>query len=81
LFLLWCLTVLFLDSEGRTKVLGLIVVPIAVLVDVYRHAARFLGDQPPAVTLLFFLLPIAWFLLESLKRDCLILPRPAPVSG
>lgn len=65
LFLLWCLAALRFDSRDRTRVVGLVVVPLALLVEVYRHAVRFMGDQPQAITLLVFLLPIVWLLLES----------------
>jgi len=66
-FLAWCLAVLLFDSRGKTRILGLIVIPLAILVEVYRHAVRFSGELPAGATLLVFLLPVFWLLLESRK--------------
>ena len=71
-FLLWCLAVLLLDSHGKTKVLGVIAMAIAVCVEAYANGLAFLGTslnvEAPALKVLV-LLPFAWLLFESKKTS------------
>jgi hypothetical protein len=72
LFLLWCIAVLLLDSQGKTKILGFIAISIVVCVEAYANGLSFLGTslgvEPPSLKLLF-LLPFSWLLLESKKTS------------
>ena len=72
LFLLWCIAVVLLDSQGKTKVLGLIAISIAVCVEAYANGLSLLGTslgvEAPSLRLLF-LLPFCWLLLESKKTS------------
>jgi len=70
LFLLWCIGLLLLDSAGKSRILGLVVMSIVVCVEVYSiglsAAGRSLDLETPGFKLLF-LLPFVWLLLESRK--------------
>jgi hypothetical protein len=70
-FLLWCIAMLFLDSWGKTRVLGFIALSLAVGVQIYAQALSYAGTsldaQSPNLKVLY-LLPFAWFLLESTKK-------------
>jgi hypothetical protein len=70
LFLLWCVAVLLLHSEGKTKILGLIAMSIALCGEVYAkglsYFGRSVGVEAESLKLLF-LLPVGWLLLESRK--------------
>jgi hypothetical protein len=72
LFLLWCAAVLLLDSQGKTKILGLIAISIVVCAEVYASGLSRLGTslnvEAPFLKLLF-LLPFSWLLLESKKTS------------
>ena len=61
---------LLLDSEGKTKTLGLVVMAIALCVEAYSLGLSFVGRsldvEAPGFKLLF-LLPFVWLLLESRK--------------
>jgi hypothetical protein len=67
LFLIWCFAVLLFDSQGTTRIVGMIVLPFIAVVEIHRYIVRFLGEQPTSITLLVFLLAIGWLLLESMK--------------
>ena len=70
LFLLWCIAVLLLDSQGRTRILGFVSISIAVCVEAYANGLSYLGTslgaEAPSLKLLS-LLPFGWLLLESKK--------------
>jgi len=70
LFLLWCIGLLLLDSHGKTKIFGFVVMSIVVCVEAYSFglsfAGRSLDAEAPGFKLLF-LLPFVWLLLESRK--------------
>lgn len=68
LFFLWFIAVLIMDSHGKTRVFGFIVLSIVVVLEIYRIALiSFGGDFPVALKLIYFL-PIIWFLFESAKK-------------
>lgn len=71
LFLLWCIAVLLIDSQGKTRMLGFIAVSIAVGV----AFATSRGVEAPSLKVLS-LLPFAWLLLESKKTSPLLCPTP-----
>ena len=79
-FVLWCLVLLLVASEGRSRILGAFAVPIALCLQVYTHALSYaqvpLGARPEALKLLYLLL-FVWILFESLKPP----QRQADVAG
>jgi hypothetical protein len=84
LFLLWCIAVLLLDSQGKTKILGSIAISIVVCVEAYANGLSLIGTslnvEAPSLKLLF-LLPFGWLLLESRKASHLPDPVSAVVIG
>jgi hypothetical protein len=68
LFILWFVAVLFMDSQGKTRVFGFMVMSIVVILEVYRIGAIFMGGTPSGALKLVTLLAIVWFLLESAKK-------------
>jgi hypothetical protein len=68
LFMLWFIAMLFMDSQGKTRVFGFIVLSIVVVLEVYRIGVTFLGGTTSGALKLVYLLPIVWFLLESAKK-------------
>jgi hypothetical protein len=82
LFLVWCIAVLLLDSQGRTKMLGFIALSIIVCVEIYAYGLLLMGTSlgvvAPSLKLLF-LLPFSWLLLESRKSSRSSIPLEASV--
>lgn len=70
LFLLWCIALLLLDSRGKTKAFGCVVMSVVVCVEAYSLdlslSGRSLDAEAPGFKLLF-LLPFVWLLMESRK--------------
>jgi len=68
LFMLWFIAVLFVHSQGWTKIFGFVVMSIVVAAEIYRIIRISSGGNPPGALKLLSLLAIVWFLLESAKR-------------
>jgi len=68
LFFLWFVAMLIMDSQGKTRVLGFIVMSIVVILEVYRIGITFLGGTTSEALKLVYFLAIVWFLLESAKK-------------
>jgi hypothetical protein len=73
LALLWLVGLLLTDSQGRTRVLGIVAMAIVVCVEVYGIGLTLLGtslfSEVPGWTKLLYLLPFVWLLFESRKRQ------------
>ena len=67
LFIFWLLALLLSASWGKTKILGSVVMGIVVCVEVYNYVLLVLGGEPALTAL--YLLPFAWLLFESGKRQ------------
>jgi hypothetical protein len=71
---------LFIDSEGKTRILGLVAMSIVVGVKLYSYRLTYLGSsldaEAPGLKLLY-LLPFAWLLFETSKR----LPFKQPAAS
>ena len=76
LFILWFVAVLIMDSQGKTRVFGFIVLSIVVVLEVYRIGVMFLGGTTSGALKLVYFLAIIWFLFESAKK----VRRQVPVS-
>jgi hypothetical protein len=66
--ILWFVAMLVLDSQGKSRILGIVAVSIAVCSELYSHTLRFLGTSPSATLKLLMLLLFVWLLLESTKK-------------
>jgi hypothetical protein len=67
LFIVWLVALLFIDSQGITKILGFVVLSLVVIMEVYRYSLGFLGGNAAESLKLFYLLAIVWLLFESKK--------------
>ncbi|MEX0852174.1 MAG: hypothetical protein WD036_02670 [Bauldia sp.] len=70
-FLLWCVAVVLIDSDGNTKRFGIVVVAAVLGVEIYAYAIAYLGGAAAGILKLLYLPLFVWLLLESRK------PRPA----
>lgn len=71
LFLLWLVSLLLFDSWGKTRVFGLVAVGVVVCLEAYSYVLLLLGAPSGAGlpgSTAFYLLPVAWLLLESRKK-------------
>ncbi len=66
LLLVWFVALLLLASEGRTRILGWVVMTIVIVGEVGTLAGPLLGIDVPDIKLRW-LLPFAWLLFESVK--------------
>src|SRR5215217_6380683 len=69
--ILWLVAMLVLDSRGKSRILGIVAMSVAVCLEVYSHILTFSGTSltEEAGTLkLLLLVPFVWLLIESTKR-------------
>jgi hypothetical protein len=66
--ILWLVAMLVLDSQGKSRILGIVAVSIAVCSELYSHTLRFLGTSPSGTLKLLMLLLFVWLLFESTKK-------------
>jgi hypothetical protein len=66
--ILWLVAMLVLDSQGKSRILGIVAVSIAVCSEIYSHVLRFGGTSPTATLKLLLLLLFVWLLIESTKK-------------
>ena len=66
--ILWFVAMLVLDSRGKTRILGIIALSIAVCTELYSHILRFGGASDTGSLKLLMLLPFVWLLFESTKK-------------
>jgi hypothetical protein len=68
LLILWFAAVVLMDSQGKTKIVGIICMSITVLLEICTYGMSFLGASLYAAAPLLkilILLPFVWLLLES----------------
>src|SRR5215203_1416343 len=65
---LWFVAMLVLDSQGKSRILGIVAVSIALCFEFYSHILRYLGSSDTGSLKLLMLLPFVWLLLESTKK-------------
>ena len=63
---LWFIGLLLAATTGRTRIVGWIVMPIVVGLEVATAAGVLLGIDVPTQKLIFFV-PFVWLLIESIK--------------
>src|SRR5215204_1839129 len=66
--LLWFVAMLLMDSQGKSRIFGIIALSIALCSELYSHTVRFLGSSPTEILRLLMLLLFVWLLLESTKK-------------
>jgi len=69
--LLWFVALLLMDSQGRSRILGVVALSIAVVSEVYKYTLVYLGtpiEAQPEMLRLLILLPFVWLLFESTKK-------------
>lgn len=70
LIILWCVGLWLPDSQGRTRLIGLVALVSVVGMEVYSYIRSYLDSSinaaGPGLTL--FWLPFVWLLLESSKK-------------
>jgi hypothetical protein len=66
--ILWFVAMLVLDSQGKSRILGIVAVSIALCFELYSHILRFGGTSETGILKLLMLLPFVWLLLESTKK-------------
>jgi hypothetical protein len=66
--ILWLVAMLVLDSQGKSRIFGIVAVSIAVCSELYSHTLRFGGTSPTAILKLLLLLLFVWLLFESTKK-------------
>jgi len=71
-FLVWCVVVIVVDSQGKTKLLGAIALSLAAAVQVYAVALALLAAPSIDMTMpglkLLYLAPFVWLLVASRKK-------------
>jgi hypothetical protein len=66
--ILWFAAMLVLDSQGKSRILGIVAVSIAVCSELYSHILRFGGASDTGSLKLLVLLLFVWLLFESTKK-------------
>ena len=69
-FLLWCVAVLVVDSDGKTRLVGLLALAVTIAVRAYAMSLS-LNDASLDIASslkLLYLTPFVWLLLESKKK-------------
>ncbi len=72
--LLWFVAMLVLDSQGKSRILGIVALSIAVCFELYSHILRFGGTSDTGSLKLLMLMLFVWLLLESTKKPQLKKP-------
>jgi hypothetical protein len=70
-FLVWCSATVLLMSHGKVKLVGIVVMALAVSAEIYSYGVRYFGSAAGGVSPLLklvLLLPFVWLLLESSKK-------------
>jgi hypothetical protein len=66
--ILWFVGMLVFDSQGKSRILGIVALSIAVCSELYSHILRFGGTSDTGSLKLLMLLLFVWLLLESTKK-------------
>lgn len=69
--ILWFVAMLVLDSQGKSRILGVVALSIAVCYEFYSHILRYVGTSDTGSLKLLMLLPFVWLLFESTKKPYL----------
>jgi hypothetical protein len=65
----WFFGLLLLGSEGRTRLIGWVIVPIVTAYHLISAAGALLAINVPSLGVISLLLPFVWLLIEGAKRS------------
>ena len=71
LIILWFVAMLLFVSQGKTRILGIVALSLAVGFEVYKYTLAYLGtpvEAQPQMLRLLMLLLFVWLLFESTKK-------------
>jgi hypothetical protein len=68
LFIFWFVAMLLIDSQGTTRVFGIVAMSIVVFLEVYTYSLSLLGGAAAGSLKLVYFLAFVWFLFESRKK-------------
>ena len=74
LLIFWFVAMLLMDSQGKTRILGLVAMSIVVCLEAYSFSLSYLGaslDAAAPSLKVLYLLPFVWLLFESKKKSSL----------
>ena len=74
----WFIGLLLLGTEGRTRLIGWVIVPIVTAYHLISAAAALFAITVPSLGVLSFLLPFVWLLIEGAKRSAPVAVGPRP---
>jgi hypothetical protein len=66
--ILWFVAMLVLDSQGKSRIFGIVAMALAVCSEIYSHMLRFGGTSDTGTLKLLMLLLFVWLLFESTKK-------------
>src|SRR5215218_2612557 len=69
--ILWLVAMLVLESRGKSRILGMVAMSVAVCLELYSHILTFSGTsltEEAGILKLLLLVPFVWLLFESTKR-------------
>ena|SRR5215216_360053 len=66
--ILWFVGMLVFDSQGKSRIFGIVALSIVVCFELYSHILRFGGTSDTGSLKLLMLLPFVWLLFESTKK-------------
>src|SRR5215218_1770652 len=66
--ILWFVAMLLIDSQGKSRIFGIVAVSLAVCSELYSHILRFGGASDTGSLKLLMLLLFVWLLFESTKQ-------------
>jgi hypothetical protein len=78
----WFIGLLLLGTEGRTRLIGWVIVPIVTAYHLISAAAALFAITVPSLGVFSFLLPFVWLLIEGAKRSApdAVGPRPSVMA-
>ena len=74
----WFWGLLLLGTEGRTRLIGWVIVPLATAYHLISAAGDLLAITVPSLGVIALLLPFVWLLIEGAKRSAPEAVRPPP---
>lgn len=72
LLIFWFVALLLIDSQGKTRSFGFVVMSIVVCLEVYTYGLSYLGRAPAQILKLPYLLMFVWFLFESRRTSAFV---------
>jgi hypothetical protein len=77
LLIFWFVAMLLIDSQGKTRILGFVVMSIVLCLEIYSYSLSYFGaslDAAAPSLKVLYLLPFVWLLFESKKKSSAFVP-------